>query len=1123
MVTLSTKVQVSERFQRSIRIDTDMGDEAVINSFICPQSSVEVLLSMARGRKQAGEAAFTWTGPFGSGKSSLVVALNALLGKETYLRNRAIKIIGEKNAEQLLKNFNVSGRKGWTFVPVVGSRGNVAEALIAAVRHRTGTKIKLTTDILIDTLSEIAKQEECGLFIVLDEIGKILEGAAEGNSDIYLFQQLAELAARSKGKIVVLGVLHQAFAEYARRLARDVRDEWAKIQGRFVDLPLNVAGEELIDLIGRAIKSNKKPQKALEITTATAQHIATWRRVHLDSLTKSLTQCWPLHPVTAALLGPISRRRFGQNQRSVFGFLNSAEPNGFQEFLKTTSLADNILYTPSKLWDYLRANLEPSIMASPDGHKWSLAVDALFRTEAFNNNQNTLEVLKCIALMDLFQDRSGLAPERDLLSICLPNLLPQELDQILSKLSSQSIICYRKHKKAYSLYQGSDFDIDAATEEAYSHIPSLDFDRIRQAARFQPVIAKKHYHETGALRWFDVDLVPAEQALKIAKSYKPTAGSIGLVMIVLGSTESGNVDKICRTASSSSLEWPVFVTSAQNSWLIRSHAKEFQALEWIRSTNPSLGGDTVARREVESRLAKIRDSLEEHLAAALSSGKWFIDGSPVSTLTFRELYALASEKADALYPQSPKINSELINRIKPSSNSVAALKALLRAMAERQGQVRLGIEGYPAEGGLFEMLLATTGLYEETKQRRIFKMPTAKNDPARLQPLWEVADRFFKKNQNRAIPITELYSIWSSRPYGVKDGLLPFFATAYLLTRQHDYAVYHANLYRPSIDDLFVDYLTKVPGEISLRAMNFSDIGQKILAGTAETLNRIHPSLPKLSETSEPLEIARRLVMTVMDLPSWVLRTRQLSPNTIRLRELIKNANDPNKVLLDDLPSLFKEYEQNLSKGDVQPIIRELDQSLNELIVAYPNLMESLRQQLRDELQIDDKGKFASEEVNLRAKNIMHISGDFKLDAFAARLSTFKDTDSDIEGLVSLAADKPTRDWIDLDVSRAKLRIAELSQKFNHTEAYGRVHNRENSRQAIAFMVGLDGKPKTFVREFTVKQTQQKMVQEIEEKLSKILFGEIKASDDLMLAALANIGARILEKEEMHKSKRVNA
>lgn len=1122
MITLSTKVQVSERFQRSIRIDTDMGDEEIISSFICPQSSVEVLLSMARGRQQASEAAFTWTGPFGSGKSSLVVMLSALLGKEMRLRNRAIKTIGEKNAELILRSYNATGRKGWTFVPVVGNRGNIGEALVNAIRTSTGTKRKISPDTLVETLPELAKQEDCGLFIVIDEMGKFLEGAAEGNSDIYILQQVAELASRSKGKIVVLGILHQAFAEYARRLTRDIRDEWSKIQGRFIDLPLNVAGEELIDLVGRAIKSDRKPQKLSELTKGTARHISAWRRVHIDSLAKSLAQCWPLHPVVAALLGPISRRRFGQNQRSVFGFLNSAEPNGFQEFLKTTLLADGNLYEPARLWDYLKANLEPSIMASPDGHKWSLAVDALFRAEAAHNDQSMLDVLKCIALMDLFQERSGLAPEADLLAICLPKLKAKDLEDILKKLCNQSIICYRKHKKAYSLHQGSDFDIDAATEEAYSQVPTLDFDRIRQAARFQPIVAKKHYHETGALRWFDVDLAPVEQAIKIAEAYKPTDGAIGLVMIILGSSEKENIDKICRAASQSNQNWPVFVSAAQNAWLIRSHAKELQALEWIRNNNPSLGGDTVARREVESRLAKVKDSLEEHLTNCLSSGKWFVSGANATSLTFRELNALASQKADDLFPQSPKINSELINRIKPSSNSVAALKALLKGMTERQGQVRLGIDGFPAEGGLFETLLSATGLYGENANGLGFKEPP-KRDSARLKPLWSVADQFFKKNQNKAIPITDLYRIWQSPPYGVKDGLLPFFTLAYLLTRQHDYAVYHANIYRPSIDDLFIDYLTKVPEEISLRAMNFSDIGQKILAGISESLNRIHPKLPNLSETSEPLEIARRLVMTVMELPSWVLRTRQLSPNTIRLRELIKNASDPNKVLFDDLPSLFKEYEQNLNRGDVQPIIQELDKSLNEMVSAYPKLIKDMRQQLMDELQIDGKGKFALEEINLRAKNIMHVSGDFKLDAFAARLSTFKGTESEVEGLASLAADKPSRDWIDLDVSRARLRIAELSQQFNHTEAYGRVHNREDYRQAIAFMVGLNGKPKTFVHEFTVKQTQQKTVRDIEEKLFKTLSREAKVSYDLVLAALANLGARILEEEEVYEEKRARA
>jgi hypothetical protein len=39
-----------------------------------------------------------------------------------------------------------------------------------------------------------------------DEMGKFLEGAVAENADIYLFQQLAELAARSNRRLVVVGV-----------------------------------------------------------------------------------------------------------------------------------------------------------------------------------------------------------------------------------------------------------------------------------------------------------------------------------------------------------------------------------------------------------------------------------------------------------------------------------------------------------------------------------------------------------------------------------------------------------------------------------------------------------------------------------------------------------------------------------------------------------------------------------------------------------------------------------------------------------------------------------------------------------------------------------------------------
>jgi len=261
-----------------------------------------------------------------------------------------------------------------------------------------------------------------------------------------------------------------------------------------------------------------------------------------------------------------------------------------------------------------------------------------------------------------------------------------------------------------------------------------------------------------------------------------------------------------------------------------------------------------------------------------------------------------------------------------------------------------------------------------------------------------------------------------------------------------------------------------------------------------------------------------------MDVAPWVLRTRQISSNAIRLRELIKNATDPNKVLFDDLPNLFKEHEASLNKGDVQPIIEELGRSLDEIVGTYPKLIEGFRKQLKEELDIDETALSEWDEINIRAKNIMQVTGDFKLDAFATRLANYKGTIEDIEGIISLAADKPTRDWIDIDVNRAKLRVAELSQQFNHVEAYGRVHNRKDYRQAVAFMVGLNGKPRTFSREFTVKKTQLEVVERLEGELSNILFQDKELSDDLLLAVLASLGAKILEKDDkVRNTKRASA
>ena len=265
-MALAEHVNVTRRFQRAIRIDLDLGDPGALEGFICPPSSAGVLKTMARHVAENSQGAFTWTGPYGSGKSSLVVALSALLNGNSSLRQSAASILGEDTTETVW-NALPPRKRGWRILPVVGRRDRPAQVVGEAIKA-TG----LTTDDppkrwgekqVLDTLKRAADQHPRaggGLIVFIDEMGKFLESAAYDGSDIYFFQQLAEIASRSNNRLIVVGILHQAFEEYAHRLSRESRDEWAKIQGRFVDLAVNAGGDEQIELLSRAIESDHRPE-----------------------------------------------------------------------------------------------------------------------------------------------------------------------------------------------------------------------------------------------------------------------------------------------------------------------------------------------------------------------------------------------------------------------------------------------------------------------------------------------------------------------------------------------------------------------------------------------------------------------------------------------------------------------------------------------------------------------------------------------------------------------------------------------------------------------------------------------------------------------------------------------
>ena len=307
---LADRVRVARRFQRAIRIDTDLDSSFALDGFVCPHSFGVLLENMARHVSENSQGAFTWTGPYGSGKSSLAVALSALLKHDKSTGRRAARLLG-KETTAIIRKALPPRNSGWRILPIVGRRDRpeqVAGEALASCGFFEGTApLVWQEQQVLETLIEIARSEPDsygGLMIFADEMGKFLEGAARDIADVYFFQQLAELASRSEGRLVVVGILHQAFDEYSHRLSREMREEWAKIQGRFVDLPVNTGVDEQIALLGKAIESDHKPTAASPLSEIIA---ALTNRTVSEDLPQLLENCWPLHPIVACLLGPISR------------------------------------------------------------------------------------------------------------------------------------------------------------------------------------------------------------------------------------------------------------------------------------------------------------------------------------------------------------------------------------------------------------------------------------------------------------------------------------------------------------------------------------------------------------------------------------------------------------------------------------------------------------------------------------------------------------------------------------------------------------------------------------------------------------------------------------------------
>ena len=1089
------QVNISKNYLRSINLCSDSNNKEIVERYVTQESSINLVKLISHHITETTQRAFTITGPYGGGKSSLAVMINGLISNDESIRNTVIEKFRAKDNSSIIDAWNVSTK--WESIQLIGTQESIKTSLGNVLKNKFNydDELESSTKIIAKLISIAEEKKVDGLLITIDELGKFLDHAAATDGDIYFLQELAEAASRIKGKLIILGVLHQSFDQYAHKLGRNAKEEWAKIQGRYIDLPLISNSDEVIELLGKAIEINHlvMPKKTEKIFDTVAEVIKKRRPQLSSSLNQSLKNCWPLHPIVSSLIGPISRKKFSQNERSIFSFLTSVEPFGLQEFILKSDPAN--LYGPDNYFDYLKVNFEQAILASSDGHRWAIAVDAIERAELRSGCTDLhLYLIKTIALLDLFKSQSGLAAEDKILTSVMGDT-SSSVKSALNDLALWSVIIFKKHLNAWALFSGSDFDIDQELTNERSKILKIDTTLLTSLCDLSSIVAKRHYHQTGNLRWYSKNIIDLNSLESYLAGFKIQKGSSGEFLIIsdLENIEKSKKEKLIKSLQNKYDEYPIIFGSLQNAEKVFDLGTELICLQTILKNNLALEGDPVARKEVAARIAILRSELSDILDENFIKNEWQFRNNSYNK---KSISVVASYISDEIYELAPNIYNELINKDSVSGNVTLARKKLMYQMMNHAGEENLGFKDASPESSIFYSIILKNNLYNIDDNTYKFLYPSKDNT---FYHLYKEIDSLFT-NENIFVTLDDIFRKIEKAPFGIKKTLHPLIAYMYFLTKQDELVLYIEKLFIPELKEAYLDEFTHDPRRIAFKYFNITESKKEVINKLAKALHKNF----NIHTEENSLDAARTLVKIIMTLPNVSKNTMNVSQEARELRLIIKKANDPNKVIFNDIPQLI----QSTKPDD---IVNKTIELTKELYEYYPKLLNRFKVALHNGL--DHKEMRNISNLNQRASDIKSDSGDYIFKAFVGRLEVYNESTESLDEVLGTLISRSPMEWVDRDTESALNKLNEMMLEFRKIETYGHLRGKNSSRTGFAFVYS-DPKNEPIAETFDYDRTKDKSLDQDANEIKKQLLEKSYTKDE-MLALLAKVGFKIIgEKNE---------
>ena len=1030
-----------------------------------------------------GIHSFTIIGSYGTGKSSFLLALESDLDAKT-------------KQKRVLSPENLSSASDYEILNIVGDYSEMS-ALLARKLNVDGN-----SNSILDELKAYyyrLKSQNKFLLIVVDEFGKVLEHAAKNNpeQELYFLQKLAEFVNVPTRDILLLTTLHQNFSSYAKGLTDAQKNEWVKVKGRFKEISFVEPVEQLLFLA-----SSQLPKKQYDRSIRQGfdlYQLAIETRIVSRAFTEeSANQLYPLDAFSAFAI-TAAMQRYGQNERSLFTFLNNRGHNSLMEFQPK----ENLTYHSGMVYDYINYNFYSYLKdANADSMSWSSMQVSIERVEGIEwespvQLNDAINVVKAIGLLNLFGVASFQLNENQMAVYAQRAMGVKNALELIKKLIRMKIVRFASYKNRLMLFEGTDIDIELEIQKAGAMVsrPTSFIDELRCFINNRVSPVKAHCFQYGTPRYFEYEV--REEPLDML----PTGDTDGFIELIF-SPKPNTLEEI-KTYSRENTEHAIIYAYFNNTEEIIEHLYKIKKYEYIlEKVLIDKKADYVAYDEIAKLKEHEEDVLNKNITENLFAYKnrviWVFNGEQRKVSSLKEFNELLSEVCNVVYSKSPVMKNELFNRHKLSSPISMARKNFLTALIEHYNEEDLGFpqDKFPPEKTIYYSLLKNTGLH-------INGTFAAKPNNNGITTVWDECILFLQNSTSKPRRVSELIKILGNQPYKLKQGFLDFWIPTFLFIKRQDFALSDANTgaYIPNMDMTFFDLLQRHPADFCVKAFDVDGVKLDFFNQYRRFVN-LNDETAVTSDSF--VETIKPFLFFYKRLNDYTKHTKKFAhKSTMKFRNVLATAKDPEKAFFEDLPESLNFSASSIKNGEgMEEYGRVIQRSIRELRSCYSQLIDRIEERLVEELNLESSeyNEYVA-ELRKRLENVKVFLLNTKQKEFYNRVMT--EYDNRVLWYQSICYPILEHKLETLRDEEEEKLLDDIVFLFRECEKYSDISKKTKTDTDKAYSFDLVTNEGTSIRTqtFVLPEKEKKRAEELEKKIFSILQGE----SDIEICTLLSI------------------